>query len=139
MNAGQAVDKKKYGKLLAKAQPAPIETDEENERLTAEAHRLESKSTRSPEEEMLLELIDTLIEAYEEKHYQFKQVAPHEIVQELMLARDLRQSDLVKLIGSRGAVSDMVNGKRQISKRQARLLSSFFHVSQTLFLCPEEF
>src|SRR4051794_25537361 len=95
MNAGQALDKKKYGRLLAKAQPAPIETDEENERLTAEAHRLESKSTRSPEEEVLLDLIDPLIEAYEKKHYQSKQVPPNKTLQEFLLGRILRQSDLV--------------------------------------------
>lgn len=38
-----------------------------------------------------------------------------------------------RVIGSRGVVSLVVNGKRGISKAQAKALGEFFHVSHTLF------
>jgi HTH-type transcriptional regulator/antitoxin HigA len=48
--------------------------------------------------------------------------------------RDLRQADLVPLVGSRGLVSEIVNGKRAISKAQAKVLGTFFNVSPALFI-----
>ena len=36
--------------------------------------------------------------------------------------------------GSKGRVSEVVNGKREISKEQARKLADFFHVSADLFI-----
>jgi HTH-type transcriptional regulator/antitoxin HigA len=47
----------------------------------------------------------------------------------------LIQADLVRAgIGSSGIVSEIVNGKRQISKKQAKKLAGFFSVSADLFI-----
>ena len=43
-------------------------------------------------------------------------------------------SDLWKLFGSKGVASEVVNGKRGISKAQAKALAEFFHVSPELFI-----
>ena len=48
--------------------------------------------------------------------------------------RRLKQADLVPLLGSRAQVSDLVNGKRGISKAQAKKLAEYFHVSAELFI-----
>lgn len=42
--------------------------------------------------------------------------------------------DLVPVFGSRGRVSEVINGKRAISKAQARALGEFFKVSPDLFI-----
>jgi HTH-type transcriptional regulator / antitoxin HigA len=47
---------------------------------------------------------------------------PHRILLFLMEQNDLRQSDLLPIFGSRGYVSDVVNGKRAISKTHAKAL-----------------
>src|SRR5262245_21699453 len=111
-----AVDAKRYGRLLAKALPGVVETEKENERLITEAERLIDKGNKtglSAEERKLLNLIVLLIEQFEEKNYRFKKGAkPHEILQELMPARDLKQKDLVHLFNSKGYASDVINGKR---------------------------
>ncbi len=39
-----------------------------------------------------------------------------------------------KLFGSKGITSEVANGKRSISKAQAKKLAAFFHVSAELFL-----
>jgi HTH-type transcriptional regulator / antitoxin HigA len=51
-----------------------------------------------------------------------------------MEEHDLKQADLVGVIGSRGVVSEAVNGKRNISKAQAAVLSQLFHVDVGLFM-----
>ncbi|RUR74856.1 type II toxin-antitoxin system HigA family antitoxin [Chlorogloeopsis fritschii PCC 9212] len=55
-------------------------------------------------------------------------------VEHLMEVRGIKQSDLVGIIGSKGVVSEIVNGKRGISKAQAKALAEFFHVSLELFI-----
>ncbi len=124
-----------YGKLLAEVVPQVIETEEENERLLAEVEKLMAKGDNlSPEEEKLFDLLVTLIEKFEDEHYQLNASTPHSILLHLMEARNLKQSDLVGILGSKGVISEVINGKRSISKAQAKALGEFFHVSHTLFL-----
>jgi HTH-type transcriptional regulator/antitoxin HigA len=49
-------------------------------------------------------------------------------------ARDIRQRDLIPVFGSSSVVSDVLSGKRSISKAHARKLAEFFHVSVGLFV-----
>jgi HTH-type transcriptional regulator/antitoxin HigA len=51
-----------------------------------------------------------------------------------MQQRGLKQADLVPVLGSRAQVSDLVNGKRGISKTQAKALAKYFGVSIELFI-----
>jgi HTH-type transcriptional regulator/antitoxin HigA len=51
-----------------------------------------------------------------------------------MKQRGLKQADLVPVLGSRAQVSDLVNGKRGISKAQIKALAEFFNVSPEVFL-----
>ena len=61
----------KYGKLLAKAQPKVIETREEFDRcveiMEALDRRVENGKTLSPEERALLNLLEQLVEDYDDK------------------------------------------------------------------------
>lgn len=125
--------KESYASLLAQYQPKIIETEEENEAAIALAEELEHRD-RTPEEDVLLELLVTLIEKFEDEHYQLNAATPQSILLHFMEARDIRQEDLIGVIGSRGVVSEVVNGKRSISKAQAKALAEFFHVSPELFI-----
>ncbi|MEO6861558.1 MAG: hypothetical protein ABI180_08480 [Microcoleus sp.] len=55
-------------------------------------------------------------------------------MQHIMEASGTRQADLVGIIGSSGVVSEVVNGKRAISKAQAKALGDYFKVSPSLFI-----
>ncbi|MGB9181758.1 MAG: helix-turn-helix domain-containing protein [Pyrinomonadaceae bacterium] len=115
--------------------PVVIETEEENERMLAEVEKLMDKGEDlSPEEDALLRLMATLIQDFEERFYQPREVTPLEMLHHLMDARDLKQSDLLKVFGSRGVASEVINGKRSISKAQAKALAKFFGVSTELFI-----
>jgi len=52
----------------------------------------------------------------------------------LMEMNHLRQADIVHIFGSRGITSEVISGKRQISKANAKALAKFFHVSADVFL-----
>jgi HTH-type transcriptional regulator / antitoxin HigA len=135
-NPDTKIDQSKYRRLLSRALPGVIETEAENERLLAEIEKLLDKGedNLTPEEDKLLALMVRLVEDYELAHYPIKDAAPHEVLQELMQARSLRQRDLVMIFGSSGYTSDVVNGKRGISKEQAKRLAEFFHVSPEAFI-----
>lgn len=123
-----------YRHLLAEVAPKVIETQEEYDRILAIAEQLTFKKNRTPEERALHQLLVTLIEAYEAQNYPMEQAAPHEILQHILECSGTRQADLVGVIGSSGVVSEVVNGKRSISKAQAKALADYFKVSPTLFI-----
>jgi HTH-type transcriptional regulator/antitoxin HigA len=125
----------RYKKLLSRAMPVIIQTEEDNDRMLAEAEKLMAKGENlTPEEDALLRLLATLIQDFEEKFYQPRAATPLEILHHLMDARDLKQSDLLEVFGSKGIASEVVNGKRSISKTQAKALAKFFGVSADLFI-----
>jgi HTH-type transcriptional regulator/antitoxin HigA len=108
----------------------------EYERLLAEAEGLMEKEENelTPEESTLLDLLVTLIEQYEEQRYPITQASPQETLHHLMEARDLTHKDVWPLFGSKGIASEVLNGKRAVSKMQAKKLAEFFHVSPALFI-----
>lgn len=128
------IDRKKYGRLLTNALPSVIKTEEENDRAILIVEKLLAKKELSFEESTLLELLGKLIADFEERFYRPKEASPQEVLLELMQARDLKQSDLVELFGSKSRASEAINGKREISKSQAKALAEFFKVSADLFI-----
>ncbi len=123
-----------YASLLVEYQPKVIKTDEENEHAIALAEELAHRQNKTAEESALLELLITLIEKYEDEQYPMGDSNPHSMLRHLMEARNLKQADLVGIIGSSGVISEIVNGKREISKAQAKALGEFFHVDSGLFI-----
>lgn len=123
-----------YSNLLNQYIPQAIETEEEYNRVLKIAEKLTFNKSKTPEEKVLYKLLVTLIEAYETENYPMDEATPHEILQHLMESSGIRQADLVGVIGSSGVVSDVVNGKRSISKAQAKALGDYFEVSSSLFI-----
>jgi HTH-type transcriptional regulator/antitoxin HigA len=123
-----------YGKLLAAELPKAIANDEEFDRMVERLEALDfSDRALTAEEVALRDLLATLVEAYDDQ-VEIPDVPPHKMVQFLMEQRSLKQADLVALLGSRAQVSDLVNGRRGISKAQAKKLAGFFHTSVEAFL-----
>lgn len=130
------LDERKYGRLLAKALPVAIKTEAENERMLAEISRLMAKGEENitPEESTLMEMMAILVENFEREHYKIPDATPHEMLRFFMEQREIRQADLLDIFGSSGIASEVVNGKRAISKAQAKSLADFFGVSAELFI-----
>jgi HTH-type transcriptional regulator / antitoxin HigA len=127
------IDGPSYGDLLQQTLPRIIHSDAENERLIAELERLDAQPVMTPEQHELAELLTLLIQQYERK-YDLDPATPLEALKSLMEDRGLRQRDLINVFGSSSVASDVINGKREISKQHARRLAEFFHVPVTLFV-----
>ena len=129
------IDDKKYARVLAKVLPRVITTNEEHERTLAEVEKLMDKGEqRIVEEDAALDLMVRLIKDYEDEHHPLPDPSPHEMLVYLMKQRSLKQADLLPIFKSRGYASDVINGKRGISKVHARQLAKFFKVSANLFI-----
>jgi HTH-type transcriptional regulator / antitoxin HigA len=131
----RTLDKRAYATLLGEVQPKVIESEAENELFLTEVENLMALGEDMTAEQVeLLQLLVCLIEQFEARHYGLPQATPHEVLQEFMQQRGLKQKDLVPLFGSQGIASEVLNGKRSISQTQAKALGGFFQVSPVLFL-----
>ena len=135
------INRENYLKLLDKVQliPKVIETQAEYELNLAVAEKLiAKKKNRTPEETTLLRLLVKLIEDFEENNYglqEWQNLPPHEILQHLLEVSHTKQADLVGVVSSsKGLISAIVNGKRAISKEQAKKLGEYFNLSPSLFI-----
>lgn len=123
-----------YASLLKNTLPAVIRNEADNERYIAALEELDRKGARmSAAERRLAELLTLLIEDFEEKHYVLKAAAPEKVVEELMLSNNLKQKDLLDIFGTPSIVSEVLNGKRNLTTEHIRRLSLRFHVSPEVF------
>ena len=134
------IDKKKYLDLIDTADiiPKVIETEDEYDRFLAVAEKLMHKrQDRTSEDTALLMLVVKLIEDYESIHHNlddWQKSTPNELLRHIMTTSGTRNVDLIGIIGSSGVVSEVVNGKRNITLAQAKSLGKFFKLSPGLFI-----
>ena len=124
-----------YGKLLVHARPRVIRTERENERMLREIEKLDTRGrplTRA--ERQLADLMTLLVRQFEESRYPIGHAGPLAALRELMEARGLRQRDLIPVFGSSSVVSNVLQGRRSISKTHARKLAAFFRAPVALFI-----
>jgi HTH-type transcriptional regulator / antitoxin HigA len=122
-----------YAELLARSLPRPIRTETERARFAETLLALDDREL-SPEEEALAEMLTLLIEDYEEKNYPLPQVSPNESLNALMEERGLKHKDIWPVLGNKGAATEVLSGRRSISKTQAKRLAEYFHVPIDLFV-----
>jgi len=86
-----------------------------------EAYFINEPALGSPEAERF-DVLATLIEAYEEKHWHIDPLDAVAAIQDFMKRKALDQSDLARLLGSRSRASEILNRKRNLTMEQARKL-----------------
>jgi len=112
-----------------------IRTEEKYQEYLAQFEELFFLENRTQDEEDLFDKLALLIGDYEDKQYPTPEASPVDVLKHLMEARGMSQADLVEVTGLKsGRVSEIVNGKREISKDLAKKLGSFFGVSPGLFI-----
>ena len=93
------------------------------------------KKTRTVQDE--IELLDLLIEKYDEEHNSFADADPVELLKTLMNEQKMKAVDLANFLAiSKGLVSDILNYKKDFSKEVIRKLAGYFKVSQEAFNRP---
>lgn len=136
MSATLAIDRKKYVRLANRIVLKAVETEEEYDAMVAAVEKLFDKGeeNQSPEESALLETMAILIQAYDAEHYPLPKRSPNEMLAYLMETSGRKPKDLLPIFGTRGRVSEILSGKRSISKEQAKRLAAFFKVSAELLI-----
>jgi HTH-type transcriptional regulator / antitoxin HigA len=136
MSATLTVDHKKYARLANRIPVKAIETEEEYDHMVAAVEQLIDKGEDrlSPEESALLETMAILVQAYDDRHHPLPPVAPNEMLAYLMETSGRTAKDLLPVFGTRGRASEILSGKRAISKEQAKRLASVFKVTVDLFI-----
>src|SRR5438132_8432178 len=81
----------------------------------------------------LLDTLGTLIHAYEENHHPIPESSGVDVLRFLMEEQALTEFDLSE-IGSAQVVSAILNGDRELTAREIRMLAQRFHVSPSVFI-----
>ena len=101
----------------------PIKTNEDYQAALEEIDRLFDAEPDTPEGDRL-EILVTLVEAYENKHYPIPPPDPIEAIEYHVESRGLSRRDLEPYIGSRARVSEILNRKRRLTLRMIRNLET---------------
>jgi HTH-type transcriptional regulator/antitoxin HigA len=81
------------------------------------------------------ELLVMLIEKYEmETEPAFKNPDPIEVIKYKMESNELRNKDLVEIIGSKSKVSEVLNRKRRLTLEMIRNISKRLHIPAELLI-----
>jgi len=100
----------------------PIRTQDDYEEALIEIQHLMDADSGTPEADRL-EILVTLVEAYENKHYPIPEPSdPVAVLEYYMESRGLSRSDLERYLGSRSRVSEVLKHKRGLSIEMIRRL-----------------
>lgn len=88
------------------------------------------------EQHPLYDLLDTLgavIQSYEDQHYPMPDCSGVDMLQFLMEEHQLTPSDLPE-IGSSATISEILDGKRELTVKHLQVLATKFQVSPAVFV-----
>jgi HTH-type transcriptional regulator / antitoxin HigA len=123
-----------YASLLRSALPRVIRNEAENQHYIAILEEMDSRGTRmTTAERQMADLLTLLIEEFEEKQYALNSAGPIEVLKELMLGNNLKQKDMLDIFVTPSIVSEVLQGKRNLTTEHIRRLSQRFHVSPEVF------
>lgn len=81
-----------------------------------------------------LDLLIVLIKDYDEKHYVLPELDALEVIKYKMQEMGMKAKDLEPIIGSKGHVSAVLSGKREITLKMAQKLKNYFSIPADVFL-----
>ncbi|MCB0180209.1 MAG: helix-turn-helix domain-containing protein [Anaerolineae bacterium] len=116
----------------------PIKTEADYEAALAEIETLFEAELGTPESDRL-EVLTTLVEAYEEAHYAIPLPDPIEAIKYYMESRGLERRDLEPYLGSRARVSEILNRKRPLSLTMIRRLNENLGIPAEVLIQPYDY
>lgn len=105
----------------------PIRTEEDYQAALEEIERLMDAQPDTPAGDRL-DVLATLVEAWEEKHCPIEEPDPIEAIQHRMEALGMSRKDLETMIGGRNRVSEVLSRKRPLTINMIRRLSEGMHL-----------
>jgi HTH-type transcriptional regulator / antitoxin HigA len=134
MEMNVAIERVNYPALVSKVEPKVIHTEKQNERFINILEELDSRwDSLTPAERELHELLLLLVQDFEARNYKLRASTPIEVLTQLMDANGLKQKDMVGIFETASVVSEILSGKRELTKEHIRRLGEWFGVSPELF------
>lgn len=81
-----------------------------------------------------LDLLIVLVKDYDDKNYHLPELDALEVIKYKMQERGMKAKDLEPIIGSKGHVSAILSGKREITLKMAQKLKNYFSIPADVFL-----
>jgi HTH-type transcriptional regulator/antitoxin HigA len=81
-----------------------------------------------------LDLLQVLVKDYDDKHYELSELDALEVIKHKMQEMGIKPKDLEPIIGSKGHVSSILSGKREITLKMAQKLKNYFSIPAEVFL-----
>jgi len=113
----------------------PIRTCSDYERTLREVERLMNAKAGSAEEDRL-DVLATLVEAYESEHFPIDPPDPIEAIRFRLEQQGLDPSALVGVIGGRSRVYEVMHRKRALSLEMIRCLHERFGIPAEVLIRP---
>lgn len=85
-----------------------------------------------------LELLLLLVKDYEDRHYPIPPPDPIEAIKLKLEEKGLKQKDLEPIIGSKGYVSQVLSGKKELTLKMVRGLHHFLGIPAETFLAESK-
>lgn len=123
----------RYLELLHHFPPRPIDSDEKLEAMQEVVNSLLDKPKLTLEERDYLNVLGALIYEYEQTQEPIPDIYGVELLKVLLEERNLRQKDLVSIFKTESIISDILNGKRELTARHIQELAEFFNLSPAVF------
>lgn len=114
---------------------APVRTEEDYDEALRDIERLMDATPGSARGDRL-DVLVTLVEAYEQRRWRIDAPDPIDAIKIMMEERGLTRSDLEKLLGSSGRVSEILNRKRSLSVEMMQRLHAELAIPAESFLRP---
>jgi len=113
----------------------PIKNEADYQSALQEIEKLLGAMEGTPERDRL-EVLATLVEAYEDDHYDIPAPDPVEAIYYFMESRGLTRADLEPFIGSRARVSEVLNRKRPLTLSMIQRLNSELGIPAEILVKP---
>ena len=112
----------------------PIRTQSDYEEALKKIETLLDAEPGTPQADHL-DILVTLVEAYEDRHYALPEPTdPVAVLEYYMESRGLSRSDLERILGSRSRLSEVLNRKRNLSIEMIRRLHAELGISADLLI-----
>ncbi len=113
----------------------PIRTESDYNAALVEIEGLMDADPNTPDGDKL-DVLTTLVEAYEERHYPIGPPDPIEAILHQMESQGLTRRDLEAYLGSRARVSEILNRKRSMSLEMIRKIQEGLGISAEILVKP---
>ncbi len=110
-----------------------LKTDAEYEQALKRLEKIFDAKQGTPESDEA-DILGMLIDEYEKKHYPIEAPDPIEAIKIRMEEMQLKQADMVEIIGGKSRVSEVLNRKRRLTVNMIRNITKRLNISPNVLI-----